>query len=228
MAPIGTLWGISHQPQTKVILSVAALNELELEQPEWTSSNKPADFTSKFPYGKIPAFEGSDGFKLIEGSPIARYLCDLGTKVKLLGSDTKEIAIVNQWIHFAEEEIGSPGHDIIGLIFSFSKEPFSPEVGALNRYGERMNRALTYVESHLATRPSGYLVSESVTLADLFLAAVVYGPSHATLGAAERAKYPSIYAHFAKVSSDAKIKHLWRTERFAEVAITEPVPMPRD
>ena len=28
---------------------------------------------AKFPYGKIPAFEGTDGFKLIEGTTIARY-----------------------------------------------------------------------------------------------------------------------------------------------------------
>ena len=91
-----------------------------------------------------------------------------------------------------------------------------------------MNRALAHVESHLATRPSGYLVSDTVTLADLFLAAVVFGPSHATLGTAERAKYPAVYAHFNKVTADAKIKHLWRTERFAEAAITTPVPMPRD
>lgn len=56
-------------------------------------------------------------------------VCDLGTKVKLLGSDAKEIALVNQWVHFAEEEIGKPAHDIIGLIFGFSSEPFSPEVG---------------------------------------------------------------------------------------------------
>ena len=27
----------------------------------------------KFPYGKIPAFEGKVGFKLIEGTTIARY-----------------------------------------------------------------------------------------------------------------------------------------------------------
>jgi len=35
--------------------------------------NKKADFLAKFPLGKIPAFEGPDGFKLTEGIPIARF-----------------------------------------------------------------------------------------------------------------------------------------------------------
>ena len=35
--------------------------------------NKKPEFLAKFPHGKIPAFEGSDGFKLFEGTAIARY-----------------------------------------------------------------------------------------------------------------------------------------------------------
>ena len=35
--------------------------------------NKKPEFLSKFPHGKIPAFDGADGFKLFEGAAIARY-----------------------------------------------------------------------------------------------------------------------------------------------------------
>jgi elongation factor 1-gamma len=87
-------------------------------------------------------------------------------------------------------------------------------------------RALTYVESYLATRPSGYLVSDSVTLADLVLAGMVFGCSHAALGAAERAKYPKVYAHYAKVTEVEKVKQFWGTEGFTEVAATEPRAFP--
>lgn len=34
---------------------------------------KKPEYLALFPYGKIPAFKGSDGFKLIEGKAIARY-----------------------------------------------------------------------------------------------------------------------------------------------------------
>ncbi|KAH0832359.1 glutathione S-transferase C-terminal-like protein [Lanmaoa asiatica] len=224
MASIGTLWGSPCQPQTKTILSVAALNELKLEQPEWNFSNKPAEFMSKFPYGKIPAFEGSDGFKLIESATIARYLSGIGTKINLLGSDAKEIALVDQWIHFAEQEIGGPCHNVMGLVFGFAGA-FNRE--ALDKQVERLVRAMTYVESHLATRPSGYLVSESVTLADVVLAGMVFGCSFAALGAAERAQYPAVFAHYAKVTENEKVKQFWGTEGFTEIAVTEPKSFPR-
>ena len=55
------------------IYTIAVLNELELELPPFSFPDKPAEFMEKFPYGKIPAFEGADGFKMIEGTPIARY-----------------------------------------------------------------------------------------------------------------------------------------------------------
>ena len=35
--------------------------------------NKKPEFLAKFPHGKIPAFEGADGFKLTETPAIARY-----------------------------------------------------------------------------------------------------------------------------------------------------------
>ena len=41
--------------------------------PQWSFFDKPAEYTEKFPYGKIPAFEGTDGFMLVEGTSIARY-----------------------------------------------------------------------------------------------------------------------------------------------------------
>ncbi|KAG6379377.1 glutathione S-transferase C-terminal-like protein [Boletus reticuloceps] len=223
MAPIGTLWGKSHQPQTKVILSVAALNGLELELPEYHFFNRPAEYTSKFPYGKIPTFEDSDGFKLFEGETIARYLSGLGTKVNLLGSDAKETALVNQWIHFAEHEVWRPGWNINRMVYGFSG-PFNREI--LDEQKEQLERALTYLETYLATRPSGYLVSDSVRLADLVLAGVILSCSKTTLGAAERAKFRLTFAHYAKVTGDERVKRFWGTEEFTEVTITEPRPFP--
>jgi elongation factor 1-gamma len=36
-------------------------------------TNKTPAFTNRFPHGKIPAWDGKDGFKLFEGLAIARY-----------------------------------------------------------------------------------------------------------------------------------------------------------
>ncbi|KAF9233231.1 glutathione S-transferase C-terminal-like protein [Melanogaster broomeanus] len=221
MAPIGTLWGSPRQRQSKVILSVAAINGLELEQApfEFGVTNKSPEFASKFPYGKIPAFEDSEGWTLIEGAPIARYLSDIGGKSNLLGSNAKEAALIDQWIHFAEHEIGGPLSGVIGLLYSFSG-PFTRE--GHDKQVERLVRALKYLESYLATRPSGYLVGDSVTLADLVLVGLVHGSARLSLGAAERAQYPLTFAHYARVTDDETIKQYWSTEDFVEIAVTEP------
>ncbi|KAF9233234.1 glutathione S-transferase C-terminal-like protein [Melanogaster broomeanus] len=214
MAPIGTLWSSARQRQTKVILSVAAINGLELHQipVEFGVTNKSPEFLSKFPYAKIPVFEDSEGWTLIEGAPIARY--------HLLGSNAKEAALIDQWIHFAEHEIGGPLWGALGFIRYGFSGPFTRE--GFDKQIERLVRALTYVESYLATRPSGYLVGNSVTLADLVLAGVILGSASVSLGAAERAQYPLIFAHYAKVTEDERIKQYWSTEDFVEVAITGP------
>ncbi|KAF9233230.1 glutathione S-transferase C-terminal-like protein [Melanogaster broomeanus] len=212
MAPIGTIWGDIRQRQTKVILSIAALNGLDLQQApfEFGVTNKSPEFLSKFPYGKIPAFEDSEGWKLTEGTTIARYLSDIGGKSDFLGSNAKETALVDQWIHFAEHEIGAPvsGASVLST--------------ALDKQVERLVRALTYLESYLATRPSGYLVGNSVTLADFVLVGVVHQAAIVSLGAAERAQYTLIFAHLAKVTGDERFKQYWSTEKFVEVAATEP------
>ena len=51
---------------------------------------------------------------------------------------------------------------------------------------------------------------------------MVYGASLTALGAAERAKYPNVFTHYAKVTEAERVGEFWGTEGFAEVAVTEP------
>ena len=58
------------------IKAVAAFVGLEIAAPasyEHYVDNKKPEFLSRFPHGKIPAFEGTDGFKVVEGAAIDRY-----------------------------------------------------------------------------------------------------------------------------------------------------------
>ena len=50
----------------------------------------------------------------------------IGTAVGL-GSNVREAALVDQWVHFAEFEIGMPTQNIAGIVYGYSK-PFSVEV----------------------------------------------------------------------------------------------------
>lgn len=70
------LGSLQTDPFFSQIKSVAALSGVEIADPvgyEHMVDNKKPEFLSKFPHGKIPAFESADGFKLFEGVAIARY-----------------------------------------------------------------------------------------------------------------------------------------------------------
>jgi elongation factor 1-gamma len=57
------------------ILAVAAYGNVKIDTPAYThfESNKKPEYLAKFPGGKIPAFEGSDGFRLTETTAVAKY-----------------------------------------------------------------------------------------------------------------------------------------------------------
>ena len=65
-----------------------------------------------------------------------------------------------------------------------------------------------------------------MTLADIVLAGMVLDCSQLALGSAEREKYPSIFAHYTKVTKDERVEQFWGTESFTEVAVTEPQTFP--
>merc|ERR1712184_103656 len=65
-------------------------------------TNKSADFLKKFPLGKVPAFEGSDGTLLTESNAIAYYVANEELRG---GSDAAARAQVVQWMSMADSDI---------------------------------------------------------------------------------------------------------------------------
>ena len=112
------------------ILAAAAIGGIEITVPdkyEHFVDNMKPDFLAKFPHGKIPAWEGADGFELFEGPAIARYgelhpillsfntpadetfsVASLTPDTGLLGSGPKEYALIDQWMHLTETEVDTP------------------------------------------------------------------------------------------------------------------------
>ena len=66
-------------PRTNSLLVVAKINELDIELvPENPIQGVSAEYLKINPLGKIPTFQGSDGFTLSEAMAIAVY-CELAT-----------------------------------------------------------------------------------------------------------------------------------------------------
>lgn len=65
------------------------MNGLEIDVPAFTmrETNRSPDYLSKFALGKVPAFEGADGFCVTESIAIATYIAKSGPKAdQLLGA----------------------------------------------------------------------------------------------------------------------------------------------
>lgn len=218
MAPIGSLWGVPRQRQTKYILSAAAIAglEVDLKPFEFGVTNKSPEFVDKFPFAKIPTFEDEDGFVLIEGASIAHYVASLAPGSGLLGNSIKDAAVVDQWIHFAEHEINTCTDIIWQLVERlFPEKAYSENIH--KAVFERQERSLKFLEQNLNLRE--FIVTDEITLADIVLAGVIQRAARVTLGAAERALYPNVFSHYARVAGDPRIKDIFGDADFVEVPV---------
>ncbi|KAH0834077.1 hypothetical protein J3R83DRAFT_11361 [Lanmaoa asiatica] len=246
MAPVGKLYSVPQNRQTKVVRSVAALGGLELEivaDYKHFEDNKKPDFLAKFPHGKIPAFEGPNGFNLTEGAAIARYFATLSPNSNILGTSIEEQALIEQWIHFAESEIDIPTQFVTQMlkgIFVYNKavRPSIPHIENLtslqihNTLIERQMRALNTLEAHLSTRT--FAVGERITLADITIASAVFRAVSLTVDAEARLKFVNTIRHFETIVNQPKLKDIFGEIVYVEKAVqyvppkkeTKPAPAP--
>ncbi|KAM4617986.1 elongation factor 1-gamma [Discoglossus pictus] len=120
-------------------------------------TNKTPEFLKKFPLGKVPAFEGNDGFCLFESSTIAHYVAN----DELRGTDRVQQAQIIQWISFSDSHVVPPASawvfPTLGIM-QFNKQ-------ATEQAKEEVKLLLAALDAHLQTRT--FLVGERVTLADI-------------------------------------------------------------
>lgn len=155
--------------------AIAELNGLELDVPsfQFGVSNKDSTFLSKFPLGKVPAFEGADGFTLTEGAAISSYIAASGPKAsQLLGADVKAKAKVAEWTLFTETEL--VGHMTPWLLVLIKIRPYDEAVHGF--HASQFERALGKVEAAVQGGKK-FLVGEELTLADLEVASVLHASS---------------------------------------------------
>jgi elongation factor 1-gamma len=216
MAPVGTLWTTPAQNKGTIIKAAAAVGGVEISLPasyEHFVDNLKPEFLAKFPHGKIPAFEGADGFKLFEAAPIARYISSLAPNSGLLGGSSEDAALVDQWVHFVESEIDAHT-DSIRLLCS-GKIPYNKPTHTVLL--ERLTRSLKTLESYLVKHT--FLVGERITLADLYVAGLIQKSVSLTIDAEERKKYPSIIRHLETVVNQPKLKEVFGEIKYVEKAI---------
>ncbi|KAL3429746.1 glutathione S-transferase [Aspergillus tetrazonus] len=140
--------------RTIAIKAVAKANGLELDICE---TPRTPDHLSISKLGKVPAFQGADGFKPFEFTV-------QNEQTTLLGRDKKEYADIIKWMSFFNSEI-----------IVLMTQQLLPQMGVIpydrdqvELFTNMTQRSVDVVEEHLQNRT--FLVGDQLSLADLFCA----------------------------------------------------------
>ncbi|KAK0543098.1 hypothetical protein OC846_006287 [Tilletia horrida] len=189
MAPIGTLYGVTFQPKTLRVLAIAKYAGLDLTYTEVNpleGEHQKPEYKNKFPHGKVPGFEGADGFLLHESRAILPYVAGLAPNgASLLGTDAKSAALVTAWVNWADDEI----FDQAAGLFRLSRGAYPYSKPLETYHVEQLNRALAYLDSQLQTRT--FLVGHRLTVADITVGTALRSLYGRVFGPEVRSKYPN-------------------------------------
>ncbi|KAJ3917270.1 elongation factor 1-gamma [Lentinula edodes] len=210
---VGTLYTSPGKETGKLIKATAAFGDISIDvdaEYRHMETNKTAEFLAKFSHGKIPAFEGKDGFKLFEGVVIAKYIASLAPNSGLLGSSQTDAALVDQWTHLIELEFGLPT-DIINQLVS-GRVPYTKPFH--NALLERQERTLATLNTHLTENT--FLVGERITIADLAAAAYLQRGASISFDAPLRAKFPAVVRLLETIVNQPKLKDIYGETKYVE------------
>jgi len=123
-------------------------------------TNRSEQYVSKFPTGKVPAYENDNGVHLFESNAIAHFL----SNEQLRGKTLAEQSQVLQWIEYGEREINPASATLVYPcmgIMQFNKQNHE-------RAKDELKHILQLLNNYLRTRT--YFVGERITLADIVVA----------------------------------------------------------
>jgi len=191
----GKVYGYQGNPRTNSLLIIAKENNLNVELVDTQPGSVPESYKKLNALGKIPTFEGANGYVLSECIAIAVYLASQSEKTLLLGKTKEEYANVLRWMSFANQEvlpaIGGWFRPLLGKDIYVKKNVDAAEAKALAAYG--------VLEKHLTANT--YLASERISAADIFAASIVGRGFEFVIDEKARESFPAVVRWFTTVSS---------------------------
>ncbi|KAG0156868.1 Alpha/beta hydrolase, putative [Penicillium digitatum] len=214
----GTLFTYTPNARALKILAAAQVNRLEVSVPREFRlgvTNQSSEFLAKFPLGKVPAFEGSDGTLIFESDAIAQYVAESGPfGDKLLGKDSLEKATIRQWILFSDLEIMSPVIELV--MWRVGMVPFDASVE--EKAMVTLRRGLSCLECYLNGRK--WLATEDdPSLADFTLAGACFWAFMQVIDSKMRDEFPILTRFYQRIIAWEDVKYVFRQATFIEERI---------
>lgn len=175
-------------------------------------TNRTDDFVSKFPLGKVPAFEGADGTNIFESDAIAQYIAESGpAAAQLLGATPAERATIRQWICYAQGEVLDPVTQL--ALWRLNMRPYN-EATETNSL-QRLERSLACLETHLNGR-TWFVGDDKLSMADITVASALVWGFSLTIDAEMRQKYPLTVAWYERTLEAEGVKQAFGEKKFIE------------
>ncbi|GAB6020135.1 Elongation factor 1-gamma 1 [Chamberlinius hualienensis] len=159
-------------------------------------TNHSPEYLRKFPLGKVPAFESSDGKFIFESNAIAHFV---GNE-QLRGANALDQAHILQWINFADHEVLPSSSAWLFPSLSL----MHPNKQAIERAKEDIKKLLTVLNNHLLLKT--FLVGERITQADIALACTLAPLYQHVMDAAFRAPFQNVERWFNTLINQKQFK----------------------
>lgn len=205
------LYGISLSPFVRKVLAFAHEKGIELEVRNVGLGSKDPEFLAASPFRKIPALRDGD-YVLSDSSAIIHYLEALRPEPALIPTDPQQRGRTIWFDEFADTILFATG---VKMFFNRVVAPrFLGRAGDLAAadaaQATELPPLLAYLEGQVP--PSGFLVGDRLTLADIAVASVFANLGHCE-APIDAATYPKLAAHVAEIHARPSFAELLRRER---------------
>ncbi|KAI5803214.1 hypothetical protein EDC01DRAFT_628006 [Geopyxis carbonaria] len=215
----GKIYSYPNNPRTTALLAVAKENGLDVEfVHEEPAKGVSEGYLKLNPLGKVPTFEGADGFVVSECIAIAIYLTAQNEKTTLLGKTKQEYASILRWMSFANTEVLSP----LGAWFRplIGRDPYNKK--NVDAAQATALKSVGVLEHHLLNNT--FLVGERISLADVFSAAIISRGFEYVFDKEFRSQYPNVTRWFGLIRNQSILTSVAGEFQFIDEAVKYTPP----
>ena len=204
------LYGAPVSPFVRKVLAFAAEKNLPLELVPVGLGDQNPDFLACSPFRKMPGFADGD-FRISDSTAIVTYIEAKHPDPAMLPADPANRARVVWFDEFADTIlIAASGAIFFNRIVSPKFVGKPGDEAAVEKGIADMTPVCAYLESVIP--PSGYLVDDQLTLADISVASPFVNAAHAGYEL-DAAAYPKLAAYLAAIHARPSFADWIRRER---------------
>jgi glutathione S-transferase len=203
------IYGSSISPFVRKTLAAAAEKGVAVENKVSAPGNPDPDFIACSPFKKIPAMRDGD-FTVCDSSAIVHYMEAVQPQPALIPAEAKARARVIWFEEFADTiVVGAAGPIFFNRVVApkFMGRP-GDEAAADKAEKEALPPVMDYLEG-VVPEPGGFLVGDSVTLADIAVASPFVNLRHLKL---DLSRWPRTLAYVDSILSRPSFAPLIETE----------------